>query len=109
MWYFMDLNSITTEVDQFIRNQGGYWGIPWLLAAITEELGELSRALQIFTGIRPEFTSTRKNSLKKSIEEETGDLFFALICLTNSYNIDLGIAVINTLKKYKSRDIEKKT
>lgn len=103
----MELKSIETQVDLFIRDQGGYWDIPWLLAAITEELGELSRVLQIFTGIRPVKTFNRKNSIKESIEEETGDLLFALICLANSFGIDLEIAVMNTLKKYKSRETKK--
>ena len=93
------------QVDRFIRDQGGYWDIPWLLAAITEELGELSRVLQVYTGIRKNSNTILNNSFRELVEEETGDLLFALICLTNFLDIDLEIAVINTLKKYKSRDI----
>lgn len=104
----MDLNSIATQVDQFIQIQGGYWDIPWLLAALTEELGELSRALQINTGIRTGITSSRNESYKFSIEEEIGDVFFALICLANKCGIDLELAVMKTLKKYQNRDRKKK-
>ncbi len=103
----MEFKSIGMQVDLFIRDQGGYWDTPWLLAAITEELGELSRVLQIYTGIKSELTFNRKNSIKESIEEEIGDLLFALICLANYFDIDLEIAVMNTLKKYKTRETEK--
>ncbi|MFX0151881.1 MAG: MazG nucleotide pyrophosphohydrolase domain-containing protein, partial [Candidatus Hodarchaeota archaeon] len=40
---------------------------------------------------------------KKTVEEETGDLFFSLICLTNSIGIDLEAALLRTLNKYSSR------
>ncbi len=43
-----------------------------------------------------------------SIEEEIGDVFFALICLANKNSIDLEIAVLKTLKKYQNRDRKKK-
>ncbi len=99
----MDLNSITSEVDKFIRTHGGYWDPSWLLAAIIEEVGELSRAIQIFEKIRDTDNNEKENSLKILIDEETGDLFFALICLTNFYDINLEKALQNTLKKYSSR------
>jgi NTP pyrophosphatase (non-canonical NTP hydrolase) len=99
----MELNKLTSQVDRFIRDHGGYWDISWLLAAIMEELGELSRALQIFSGIRETETFNQGELIKKSIEEESGDLFFSLICLTNFIGIDLEIALIKTLNKYNSR------
>lgn len=99
----MELRKLTNQVDRFIQEQGGYWDIPWLLAAMMEELGELSRVLQIFSGIRETKTSNQGESAKKTVEEETGDLFFSLICLTNSIGIDLEAALLRTLNKYSSR------
>ncbi|MHA2305935.1 MAG: MazG nucleotide pyrophosphohydrolase domain-containing protein [Candidatus Hodarchaeales archaeon] len=102
----MEINTISTRVDKFIQRQGGYWDPPWLLAALIEELGELSKILQFKEGIRRGVTPAKKNSLKELIEEELGDILFAMICLTNYYDIDLEIAVIKTLKKYTSRENE---
>ena len=57
----MDLNSLTGEVDKYIQAHGGYWDPGWLLAAITEEVGELSRALQIFFDVRGFHRVKQKN------------------------------------------------
>ncbi|MFX1282235.1 MAG: MazG nucleotide pyrophosphohydrolase domain-containing protein [Promethearchaeota archaeon] len=97
------MNSITSEVDKFIRSHGGYWEPAWLLAAINEELGELSRALQIYSGIRTTEALEKKTSIIGSIEEECGDIFYALICLANFFNLDLETALYKTLNKYNSR------
>jgi NTP pyrophosphatase (non-canonical NTP hydrolase) len=99
----MDLKNLTGEVDKYIRAHGGYWDPGWLLAAITEELGELSRALQIFSEVRDFHSLEHKKTRKMLIEEECGDLFFALICLTNFLGINLETALLKTLKKYESR------
>ncbi|MFX0171641.1 MAG: MazG nucleotide pyrophosphohydrolase domain-containing protein [Candidatus Hodarchaeota archaeon] len=99
----MQLQKLTNQVDRFIQKQGGYWDIPWLLAAILEELGELSRVLQIFSGIRETNVSNHEESVKELIEEESGDLFFSLICLTNFIGIDLEVALLRTLNKYNFR------
>ena len=99
----MDLSSLTSEVDKYIQKQGGYWDPGWLLATITEELGELSRALQVFYEVRDSQSLKQKKTRKMLIEEECGDLFFALICLTNSLGINLETALLKTLKKYESR------
>ena len=99
----MDLINLTDEVDKFIQVHGGYWDTPWLLAAITEELGELARALQIHSRIRQEESLNRDKKGKKLIKEECGDLFFALICLTNFMGINLEKALNETLSKYNSR------
>ena len=99
----MQLKKLTSQVDRFVQDHGGYWDISWLLAAIMEELGELSRALQIFSGIREIEIPNQGENVKKTIEEESGDLFFSLICLTNFIGVDLEIALIKTLNKYDSR------
>jgi NTP pyrophosphatase (non-canonical NTP hydrolase) len=100
----LELNKLITDVDNFIRSQGGYWDIPWLLAAITEELGELSRAIQLYSGVRKNYPLNQQNLALSPIEEECGDLFFSLVCLVNYFGIDLEAALIKTLKKYGSRE-----
>ncbi|MEX2720495.1 MAG: MazG nucleotide pyrophosphohydrolase domain-containing protein [Candidatus Wukongarchaeota archaeon] len=90
-------------VDEFISNTGGYWPPFEMLAAIFEEAGELSKMLQLIEGSRAQ--KERPNFEK--LEEEVGDVFFALICLANAYKISLAEALIKTVEKYKKRDFEK--
>ena len=100
----MELTKLAAETDTFINNHGGYWEPAWLLSALTEELGELSRAMQIFAGIRKRKESTVSPEIIQNIEEESGDLLFALLCLTNYFHVDLEKALLNTLNKYKQRE-----
>ena len=98
----MNFRKLSEQIDEFIQQQGGYWDIPWLLSAITEEVGELSRALQIYSKVREERFEKESSNLL-FIEEESGDVLFALICLANYFRIDLETAVLKTLNKYKNR------
>ena len=100
----MELTQLAAEIDSFINNHGGYWDPAWLLSALAEELGELSRAIQSFAGIRNKGVSTVSPDMIQNIEEESGDLLFALLCLTNKFHIDLEKALLNTLKKYRQRE-----
>lgn len=99
----MELETLTKMVDKFIHDHGGYWDIPWLLAGITEELGELSHSLQQFVGVREKTSPRHETVLKTSVIEECGDLFFSFICLTNVLDINLEKALLDTLKKFSSR------
>ncbi len=98
----LNFRKISKQIDEFIQEEGGYWDIPWLLAAIAEEVGELSRAIQIHSKIRNNGSEEKKNT-KSLIEEEIGDVLFAIICLTNYLNIELESTAQNSLNKYKRR------
>jgi NTP pyrophosphatase (non-canonical NTP hydrolase) len=100
----MELNELAIKVDDFIQTQGGYWEPAWMLAALTEELGELSRSLQVFHRVRDKSTSQRSEVTLSDVEEECGDIIFALLCLTNSLNIDSENTLIKTLEKFKHRN-----
>ena len=97
-----DLNHLQKEIDHFIKNHGGYWELPWLTIALMEELGELSKILQLYAGIRPKMNEDLIH--KKALEEEIGDVAFALICLANYLKIDLSQAILKTLEKYQKRE-----
>ena len=43
---YVNLNQLQTEVDRWIVDSGGYWNKFQILAHLTEELGEVSAALQ---------------------------------------------------------------
>jgi NTP pyrophosphatase (non-canonical NTP hydrolase) len=99
----MELNELAIKVNDFIQTQGGYWDPAWMLAALTEELGELSRSLQVFHSVRDKSTSQRSEVTLSNVEEECGDLIFALLCLTNSLSINLEKTLLNSLEKFKHR------
>ena len=99
----MELNKLAIKVNDFIQTQGGYWEPAWMLAALTEELGELSRSLQVFHNVRDNSNSPSLENTFNKVEEECGDIFFALLCLTNSLNINLEKTLLNTVEKYIRR------
>ena len=100
----MELNELARMVNDFIQSQGGYWKPAWMLAALIEELGELSRALQVFHNVREKKASSIPEKSLDRVEEECGDILFALLCLTNSLDINLEEKLLKTLEKYKIRD-----
>ena len=101
----MTFQDLSSRIDTLIQNQGGYWDLPWLLAALSEELGELSRAVQRYAGIRTLDEINKSKDMFKAVKEECGDLLFALLCLTNYYEIDLEEALLDTLRKYEQRSV----
>ena len=76
-----------------------------LLARLTEELGELSREVQHVYGMKKK----KINEAVKSLEEETGDLLFVLICFANQQGIELDVALEKVMAKFQSRDANRWT
>lgn len=99
------LAEIQQSVDDWVIKNGGYWPPLGMLAAITEEVGEISREILDFASIKPK----KSGEVTKSLASELGDLFFALICMANSYNISLDSAIALSIKKYKTRDANRFT
>ncbi|HII68020.1 MAG TPA: hypothetical protein HA302_08500 [Thermococcaceae archaeon] len=94
------MKKLQEKVDSLIKEFGGYWEPFAMLAAVIEELGELSNEILKLEGIK-----TSEESPK--VEEELGDVVFALFCIANYYNIDVEKALNKTILKYSSRDKEK--
>ncbi|MCD6143990.1 MazG nucleotide pyrophosphohydrolase domain-containing protein [Thermococcus sp.] len=94
------MKKLQEKVDTLIKEFGGYWEPFTMLAAVIEELGELSNEILKLEGIK-----TSKESPK--VEEELGDVLFALFCIANYYNIDVEKALNKTILKYSSRDKER--
>ncbi|ASJ03564.1 hypothetical protein A3L09_10005 [Thermococcus profundus] len=86
------------EVDALIRSMGGYWKPFEMLAALTEEVGELADVMLALEGVKG-------RAGKERLEEELGDVLFALSCIANYYGIDLDEALGKTLEKYRERDL----
>jgi NTP pyrophosphatase (non-canonical NTP hydrolase) len=93
-------------VDQYISQfKEGYFSPLAMLARLTEELGELAREINHFHGEKPKKATEDSNT----IDEELGDLFFVLICLANSLNIDIDEALTTVMNKFNTRDKDRWT
>ncbi|NHJ03743.1 MAG: hypothetical protein EAX90_02890 [Candidatus Heimdallarchaeota archaeon] len=94
-----NLEEICLEIDALISQLGGYWSEEWLIQPVIEELGEFSKELQIKAGLHP----TKRTSLEK-IEEEFGDLLFAVLAMGRGLNINIEHALMTSIKKYSKRN-----
>ena len=84
---------------------GEYWPPLANLARLTEETGELARAINQLYGEK------RVKSARDAaqIETELGDLLFVLGCIANSTGADLQRGFDAALEKYRLRDEEPTT
>ncbi|MEA3248457.1 MAG: MazG nucleotide pyrophosphohydrolase domain-containing protein [Nanoarchaeota archaeon] len=95
----MKINEAQEKVDKIIRAYGGYWEPLSMLARLTEEVGELSRAMNI------EFGGKRKkhDDDRRELREEIADVIFTSLALANTLKID----VAEELDKKISKDYNK--
>lgn len=97
----LTLKQAQSRVDQWISQfEEGYFPPLVQLARLSEELGELSRALSHELGVK----KPKKNEPDANVNEEIGDLLLVLICLANARGADLEAIFENTLAKIQSRD-----
>jgi NTP pyrophosphatase (non-canonical NTP hydrolase) len=93
------VSGVQQELDSWIRGHGGYWSALSQYVRLVEEVGELGRELNHRVGDKPRGTKDPPGSLT----DEFGDLFFVLVLLANSLDVDLDAALTRTLKKYEMR------
>lgn len=79
---------------------GAYWPPHANLARLTEEIGEIARAIN--QGYGPK--RVKADEAAASLAAELGDALFALLCIANSTGVDLQAAFDATLTKYRTRD-----
>ncbi len=87
------------EVDIFVKHYGLYIEPEYRFMDLVSELGEVSKQIIAQT----DYGDKEKIEKTEYLEEELGDLYFSLIVLANSLNIDLDIALDNVMEKYKKR------
>ncbi|MEZ4520211.1 MAG: nucleotide pyrophosphohydrolase [Thermomicrobiales bacterium] len=92
--------SVQSWADQYWG--GEYWPPLANLARLTEEVGELARAVNQQHGEKK--VKTRQD--RADIEIELGDLLFVIGCIANSTGADLQRGFESALEKYRVRDIE---
>ncbi len=91
------MNKLQKEVDKLIQELGGYWAPFEMLAALVEELGELSEEML-------KFENVKGNGKMENLKEEIGDVLFALLCIANYYGVDAENALLASISKYRNRD-----
>ncbi|GAB6102176.1 MazG nucleotide pyrophosphohydrolase domain-containing protein [Thermococcus atlanticus] len=91
------MNELQRDVDRLVKEFGGYWEPFEMLAAVTEELGELAREMLELQGVKGRGDRER-------LEEELGDLLFSISCIANFYGVDIFEALRKSISKYRERD-----
>lgn len=94
-----DLRRYQADVDQWISGMGGYFSPLSQLAQLTEEVGELARAVNRTYG-----EQSFKAGEKENIAEEMADILFTLTCLANTVKVDLSEQLIKNMDKKTKRD-----
>jgi NTP pyrophosphatase (non-canonical NTP hydrolase) len=97
----MSLAKLQKSVDNWVSQyKVGYFKPLEIIARLAEEVGELAREINHHYGPKK-----KKSTEKKSeIGDEVADIFFTLICLANSLNIDLDKSFEKMMKKLNTRD-----
>ena len=96
----MTIDQAQKDLDKIIKMSSvGYWEPLSNLLRLVEEVGELSREINIKYG----------NKIRKEEEKngdmalEMGDILFSLICIANSQNINLNNELLRSIEKYMKR------
>jgi NTP pyrophosphatase (non-canonical NTP hydrolase) len=102
----MSFREAQNDVDEWIGQfQEGYFPPLPMLARLTEEVGELSRALMHhYGGKKP-----KPGEEPGDVGAEIADAMFVLICLANSLEIDLDEAFGKMMEKIRVRDADRWT
>ncbi|MHA1341723.1 MAG: MazG nucleotide pyrophosphohydrolase domain-containing protein [Promethearchaeota archaeon] len=96
----VDMKEAQKIVDEWVEENGGYWEPFAMLAAVLEELGELSKEISHIEKIKIK----KADKSSTNLELELGDLIFSIICVANHYKIDIMEALKKSIVKFTSRD-----
>ena len=102
----MGFAPVQQEVDAWISQfREGYFPPLAMLARLSEEVGELARALMHEHGGK----KPKPGETAGDVAEEIADAIFVLVCLANSKGIDLDAAFTRMMAKYRDRDANRWT
>ncbi len=94
------LKEVQKQVDSWIKEYGvRYFSELTNMACLTEEVGELARAMARKYG-----DQSFKAGEKCNLGEEMADVLFVLVCLANQTGIDLTEEFHKTMEKKTNRD-----
>lgn len=96
----MTIEEAQKAVDQWIKTYGvRYFSELTNMACLTEEVGELARAMARTYG-----DQSFKQGEKPNIGEEMADILWVLICLANQTEVDLTTELQKSFDKKTARD-----
>ena len=102
----MSFQPFQKEVDDWISQfEEGYFPPLAMLARLTEEVGELARAVMHEHGGK----KPKSGEAHGAISEEIADSIFVLICMANAQGINLDDAFAAMMAKYRLRDASRWT
>ena len=97
----LSVKEMQAAIDRWITQwPQGYWSPLSNLARLTEELGELARAVNHHHGEK----RPKQGEEAGDIALEMADVMFTLMTLANSLGIDLTEALEQAMEKYTWRD-----
>ena len=96
----MPLADYQKQIDEVIKNQGGYWQPLSILARVTEEVGEVARILNHLHGDKPK----KHTEAMQELGEEIADVMYALIALANREGVNLDETMEKVIRKSATRD-----
>jgi NTP pyrophosphatase (non-canonical NTP hydrolase) len=99
------LTTVQKTVNDWVNQfEEGYWPPLSMLAAITEEVGELSREINHREGYKK-----KRDGSEADLGLELADVLFSLVCIANYYHVDLEEAFKSVMAKYTKRDTDRGT
>lgn len=96
----MEIIRAQEKVDAYVEGFGGYWRELSMMARLMEEVGELSRAVNIKFGDK----KAKFDGDGGDMKGEIADVFFTIIAIANKMNVNLDEALEKKLIKYNQRD-----
>jgi len=99
----MDIKEAQEKVDKRIQELGGYWQPLSMLARLTEEMGELARAMNIKYGEK----RAKNDEDGRNLEKELADVQFTILAIANRCDISVEKALIE--KMGEDYNIDKQT
>lgn len=96
------LRALQQTVESFAQTHwgGDYWPALANLARLTEEVGEIARAINQLHGPK----RIKPDEARLDLAAELSDALFVLLCLANSNHSDLQTAFDAMLERYTQRE-----
>lgn len=99
----MDFKRAQEKIDNRIKELGGYWQPLSMLARLTEEVGELSRAMNIKYGDK----RSKHEKDGRELQRELADVLFTILAIANKCDVDIDEALVK--KMAEDYGIDKQT
>ena len=94
-------NEMQKKVHEWISQfKEGYWDPHVMISILTEEVGEVARAINHIHG--PKKPKEGENEV--ALGDELADVLFVLLCIANKHKISLSDAFEKNMRKKYGRD-----